>query len=77
MKDQLEKFKSTYKSLYEDGKGPILQLSELGLQVPPEFKIAAEYTLSHSFNEIILNTEDIGTPEQLQIALTLTMRLKN
>ena len=76
IKDQLEKFKTTYQSLYEEGKGPILQLAELGLQVPPEFKIAAEYTLSHAFNEIILNTEDIETPDQLQLAFDINNEAK-
>ncbi|MFH0703317.1 MAG: DUF3536 domain-containing protein [bacterium] len=76
IKDQLEKFSATYKSLYDEGKGPMMQLHELGLQVPAEFKIAAEYALSRSFNDIILNTEDIGNPDFLQEAVEISKEAK-
>lgn len=74
IKDQLAKFSSTYKELYEDGKGPMAQLLELGLQIPNEFKIAAEYTLSRSFNDVIIKAEgddELGDAESLQEAFYL------
>jgi alpha-amylase/alpha-mannosidase (GH57 family) len=76
IKDQLEKFSQTYKSLYEEGKGPMLQLYELGLTVPPEFKIAAEYTLGHKFNDVILMTENIGDKDLLREAFDLRKEAK-
>ncbi len=72
IKDQLERFSSTYKSLYEEGKYPILQLMELGLQIPPEFKIAAEYTLSDTFNAVVRDADDIGNIELLQRAVDIS-----
>ncbi|MCK7521126.1 MAG: hypothetical protein MZV64_27270 [Ignavibacteriales bacterium] len=76
IKDQLERFSSTYHSLYEEGKGPMMQLHELGLAVPSEFKIAAEYTLSGKFNDIILNAEDLGDYDILQEAFDITKEAK-
>lgn len=77
IKDQLEKFSSTYMELYEEGKGPMQQLNELGLPVPSEFKIAAEYTLSHSFNGIITNIDDVENHESLQEAIDINEEAKN
>ena len=76
IKDQLKKFSSTYKNLYEEGKGPMIQLYDLGLEVPSEFKIAAEYTLSRTFNSIILDTEDIADEDMLQEAFDITKDAK-
>lgn len=76
IKDQLEKFSSTYKNLYEEGKGPMIQLYELGLPVPPEFKIAAEYTLSYYLNEIINNSEDIIDKDILDDAIRINKEAK-
>lgn len=72
IKEQLDKFTSTYRDLYEESKGPMMQLSELGLKVPSEFKIAAEYTLSKSFNELISEAEDLADNDILQKALDLS-----
>lgn len=69
IEDKLEDFASTYKDLYDEAKGPIMQMSELGLQIPPEFKIAAEYALSSSFNALIQDAEDIESPDLLQTAI--------
>lgn len=71
IKDQLTRFSSTYKELYEDGKGPMAQLIELGLQIPNEFKIASEYTLSRAFNDIIISAhenDEMGVADALQDA---------
>ena len=76
IKDQLNKFTSTYKNLYEEGKGPIMQLHELGLQVPSEFKIAADYTLSRSFNDIIINSDDITNSDFIQEAIDIVREAK-
>lgn len=68
IEDKLKEFASTYKNLYDEARGPIMQLSELGLQIPEEFKIAAEYALSSSFNSLIIDAEDIDSPDILQTA---------
>lgn len=69
--DRLNEFASTYKNLYEQAIGPIMQLNELGLQIPAEFKIAAEYALSNSFNTLIRDAEDIAHIDLLQTAVDI------
>jgi len=76
IKDQLDRFATTYQDLYLEGKGPMLQLNELGLKVPSEFKIAAEYSLSRSFNDIISNVDDIANQELIQEAIEINREAK-
>ncbi len=71
IQDKLEKFASTYKNLYDEAKGPMLQLKELDLKVPEEFKIAAEYALSCALNNLIQDAEDIGASELLETAIEI------
>lgn len=72
IEDKLKEFESTYKNLYDEARGPIMQLSELGLQIPEEFKIAAEYALSNSFNSFIQDAEEIASPDILQTAIDIS-----
>jgi len=72
IEDRLEEFGSTYKNLYDEARGPIMQLSELGLQIPEEFKIAAEYALSSSFNSFIKDAEDIESHYLIQAAVDIS-----
>lgn len=60
IKGQLEEFSTLYYKIYHDSQGAIMQLLELGLSVPAEFKIAAEYTLSRNFNKTIEKIADIS-----------------
>jgi len=76
IQDKLEKFASTYRNLYDEAKGPMLQLKELALQVPEEFKIAAEYALNCSLNDLIRDTEDIGDFQVLEEALHINKEAK-
>ncbi|HSA06394.1 MAG TPA: DUF3536 domain-containing protein [Candidatus Gastranaerophilales bacterium] len=71
IQDKLEKFASTYRNLYDEAKGPMLQLKELGLKIPEEFKIAAEYSLSSLLNDLMEEKEDIGSPELLGKAIEI------
>ncbi len=71
IRDKLEQFASTYRNLYDDAKGPIMQLKELELKVPEEFRIAAEYALSCNLNDLIREAEDIGDPEVLEKAIEI------
>lgn len=71
IEDKLEKFASIYRNLYSEAKGPMYQLKDLGLQVPEEFKIAAEYTLSCAMNTLIQEADDIGDIELLEKAVSI------
>lgn len=57
LKDQLEKFGNTYKEMYDQGKGSIYHMQNLGLEIPKEFKISAEYALSHRYNDLLANSD--------------------
>ncbi|MDR1167567.1 MAG: DUF3536 domain-containing protein [Heliobacteriaceae bacterium] len=63
LKGKLEKFAEAYRSMYDDGKGSIYHLQNLGLSIPDEFKISANYALSHKFNDVatggFIEAEDI------------------
>ena len=50
---ELAKFKNVYRELYAEGRGSMRHLKNLNLNVPVEFKIAAQYTLSQDFNNLI------------------------
>lgn len=57
LKDQLEKFGNTYKEMYNQGKGSIYHMQNLGLEIPKEFKISAEYALSHRYNDLLAGSD--------------------
>ncbi len=59
LKDKLNKFSDNYRAVYSEGKDSILHLKKLGLNVPVEFKIAAQYTLSQDFNNQFLVEKNI------------------
>ena len=52
LRSKMHKFQSVYRDVYNEGKGAILHLKNIGLEVPVEFKLAAQYTLSRDFNFI-------------------------
>lgn len=57
LKDKLAKFADTYKEMYDQGKGSIYHMQNLGLEIPNEFKISAGYALSKRFNDLLENTD--------------------
>lgn len=57
LKDQLEKFANTYNDMYNQGKGGIYHMQNLGLEIPNEFKIAAGYALSHKYNDLLADSD--------------------
>ena len=71
LKGKLEKFAQTYKDMYEEGKGSIYHLQNLGLSIPDEFKISASYTLSHKFNDLVANSGGFVDPTILQQAFDI------
>ena len=42
--------------MYDEGKGSIYHMQNLGLAIPDEFKIAAQYALSRKFNDLIADS---------------------
>lgn len=59
LKDKLDKFAENYRQIYLDGRGTIFHLQALGMTIPSEFKLSAEYTLSHKFNEIVSESHEL------------------
>ncbi len=59
LSDKVTKFSSNFRTMYEESRDTIVQLSELGVDVPPEMKIVSKYTLSKDFNSIFETAEDI------------------
>jgi alpha-amylase/alpha-mannosidase (GH57 family) len=57
LKDQLERFANAYKEMYEQGKGSIYHMQNLGLEIPNEFKISAEYALSKRYNDLLAHSD--------------------
>ena len=68
LKDKLGKFSNTYREVYNEGKSFIMQLINLGINVPNEYKLAAQYTLTNDFNEIFKDCINITDDETIQKA---------
>lgn len=68
LKDKLSKFSNVYREIYNEGKGSILQLKDLGLYIPEEFKLAAQYTLSQDFNKLFTGENITINEDIMQIA---------
>jgi len=67
--DKHEKFIDVFRTLYLEGRQPIKQLKDVGIDVPVEFKIIAEFVLSKQFNDTIRNAENIFADEVMQKCL--------
>ena len=68
LKDQLQRFGNTYKEMYDQGKGSIYHMQNLGLEIPKEFRISAEYALSHRYNDLLADSDGfVETPIIQQI----------
>ncbi len=77
LEDRLDKFSSTFQSLYSEGRMSILRFNDMGLEVPQEFKIVAEYMLSKQFNSLIETEPKLLTDGLLQRALYFIQEAKN
>ena len=71
LKDKLGKFSNTYREVYNEGKSSILQLINLGISVPVEYKLAAQYTLSNDFNELFNDCSNIVDETVIQRAIEI------
>ncbi len=72
LKDKLKKFSNNYRDVYNEGKSSILQLISLGIDVPVEYKLAAQYTLSNDFNELFEKSDNIIEDEVIQKAVDIS-----
>ena len=54
--------------MYDESKGSIYHLQSLGLKIPDEFKISAEYALSRKFNDIVVHSGGYMEEENIQQA---------
>ncbi len=64
--DKLDKFANYYRQIYLDGRGTIFHLQALGMNIPNEFKLAAEYTLSQKFNELVSENHELFDENSMQ-----------
>ena len=71
LQDKLNKFSLLYRQVYEEGRSSIYNLQSLGLKVPNEFKIAAQYILNQEFNKIIKPYEDYIDEDTLPSAIDI------
>lgn len=76
LKGKLEKFSQTYQEMYDEGKGSIYHLQGLGLSIPDEFKISAEYALSHKFNDIVVHSGGFVEDDLIQQATDINFEAK-
>ncbi len=68
LKDKISKFSNNYRDVYNEGKSFISQLIMLGINIPLEYKLAAQYTLSNDFNEVFEDSINIIDDELIQKA---------
>ena len=77
MQEDLGKYKVAYRDLYAEGKASISHIKSLNIQVPLEFKIAAQYTLSQDFNEAIKECEEEINDFAIQNAVDIKNEAKS
>lgn len=71
IENKVTKFSQNFQEMYEGAQGTILQLAELGIEIPPEISLVAKYTLSKNFNNLFSNTEDIFSKEIIEQAYSI------
>ena len=76
LKDQLEKFADTYKEMYDQGKGSIYHMQNLGLEIPNEFKISAGYALSQKYNDLLAHSDGFVEKTVIQQIMDINFEAK-
>lgn len=76
LKGKMQKFARTYEEMYEEGKGSIYHMQNLGLAIPDEFKISAGYALSRKFNDLIMHSGGFVEPGITQQATDINYEAK-
>jgi len=76
LKGKLQNFANTYQSMYNEGKGSIYQMQTLGLEIPEEFKISAQYVLTKQFNDLFVESKGFLNSDILQQASDINFEAK-
>ena len=76
LKGKLQNFANTYESMYNEGKGSIYQMQTLGLEIPNEFKISAQYVLTKQFNDLFVESKGFLSSDILQQASDIIFEAK-
>ena len=76
LKGRLSKFSQVYQDLYNEGKGSIYQMQNMGVTPPEEFKIAAKYALSKKYNDIVTSTGGLVDAADLQSIEAINIEAK-
>ena len=76
MKERLDEFAKTYEDIYNEGKSSVMHLQALGLEIPNEFKIAAQYTLTKQFNELFTDSNGFMDENIIQSASDINFEAK-
>ena len=76
LKGKLQIFANTYESMYNEGKGSIYQMQTLGLEIPKEFKISAQYVLTKQFNDLFVDSRGFLDADIIQQASDINFEAK-
>ncbi len=76
LKGKLQNFANTYETMYNEGKGSIYQMQSLGLDIPEEFKISAQYVLTKQFNELFTESKGFIDNDIIQQASDINFEAK-
>ena len=76
LKGKLKKFAQTYQNMYDEGKGSIYHMQNLGLAIPNEFKISATYAMSQKFNDLVIHSGGFVDPGVMQEACDINAEAK-
>ena len=76
LKSKLNKFDYTYEELFREAKGSVDFIKVLNLDLPKEFKIAAEFTLSKYFRDLITENQEDLNENVIQGAINILYEAK-
>ena len=76
LKGKLKSFANTYETMYNEGKGSIYHMQTLGLDIPKEFKISAQYVLTKQFNDLFVDSKGFLNSDILQQASDINFEAK-
>lgn len=76
MKERLDDFAQTYENIYNEGKGSVMHLQALGLDIPNEFKISAQFTLTKQFNDLFVGSNGFIDENIIQTASDINFEAK-
>ena len=76
LKERLDEFAKSYEHIYNEGRSSVLHLQDLGLDIPDEFKISAQYTLSKQFNDLFTQSNAYIDENIIQLASDINFEAK-